>query len=854
MTERPLLFFPEPVGLARRKLGGGAGGVKCPERSRQAQRLGPRFEELRRAFDEQRARVATDASGAAPEQVLVLETIGGVEDFQRAAERAALEWLGEFDWDDVSPDEDFRDAKDPEKKLPRRLYLTMANQGAIQQLLSLWESWRVGGKDALSRGLKKWGDLLACLRDVRIWGPRDRLEETGVLEDWQERVRREEETIRFQVELWSRAAAHVREHARDRIVSLLRGAGGRLVTECAIEAICYHGILAELPIAAVEAILRDRDAALVRVQDVMFFRPCVQAAVRPAPAEVGQRLAPRQRPLPAGAPVVALLDGMPIENHALLQGRLVVDDPDGWSASYPVQDREHGTAMASLIVHGDLGEDLPALPTPLYVRPLTKPAGFDGNRSEEIPADHLVVDAVHQAVRRICDPEAGGVASSVRVINLSLGDRFYPFHGFLSPWARLLDWLSAKYGVLFVVSAGNCGEDVELAATLDEVRAMDAATLQAATLTAIAVSARHRVVLAPAEGINVLTVGASHADGAAVDRPPHVWELVASSDLPAPYSRVGLGYRRAIKPDLLMPGGRAWHQESLRANGTARFTQVPGRRGAGLAHACPGPVGTNDHTGRSAGTSNAAAGCSRNLAFAHEVLQSLLVDGARERLLHGHEALLLRALAVHTADWGDAFNYLQPILAEHVDARRLRDHVARYVGYGVMRPSRMLECTAQRATILGFGSLADGSAHQFAVPVPPALGPHLGLKRFSATLAWFSPINPRHRGYKRAALWFDLPQRVLPVDRAQADWQAVQRGTLQHEVLEGDRASAVGDDASILVNVNCRAFAGELAEPVAYALVCSLEVGEGVAIPVYSEIRERLRIRVRARRPSPGRG
>ena len=58
----------------------------------------------------------------------------------------------------------------------------------------------------------------------------------------------------------------------------------------------------------------------------------------------------------------------------------MVDDPEGLSSSYAVRSREHGTAIASLIVHGDLGEDAPSLPTPLYVRPVMQAYElFDGS-------------------------------------------------------------------------------------------------------------------------------------------------------------------------------------------------------------------------------------------------------------------------------------------------------------------------------------------------------------------------------------------------------------------------------------------------------------------------------------------
>ena len=37
---------------------------------------------------------------------------------------------------------------------------------------------------------------------------------------------------------------------------------------------------------------------------------------------------------PVGLPVVALLDGLPLQAHRRLQGRLIVDDPDGFELDY----------------------------------------------------------------------------------------------------------------------------------------------------------------------------------------------------------------------------------------------------------------------------------------------------------------------------------------------------------------------------------------------------------------------------------------------------------------------------------------------------------------------------------------
>ena len=88
---------------------------------------------------------------------------------------------------------------------------------------------------------------------------------------------------------------------------------------------------------------------------------------------------------------------------------------------------------------------------------------------------------------------------------------------------------------------------------------------------------------------------------------------------------------------------------------------------------------------------------------------------------------------------------------------------------------------------------------------------------------------------------------MLKVKRQQAEWRAVKRSTVQHEVLEGDHASAFVDNDSLVIQVNCTADAGVLEESVPYALVTTLEVAEDIGIPIYDEVRARIyaaRVRV----------
>jgi hypothetical protein len=102
-----------------------------------------------------------------------------------------------------------------------------------------------------------------------------------------------------------------------------------------------------------------------------------------------------------------LLDGLPRSNHALLAGRLIVDDPQGWEQDYQAIERVHGTAMASLIVRGDLSSAEDAIARPPYVRPIMRPdpRDFRVPRGEGLPANQLTVDLLHAAVRRLYEGE-----------------------------------------------------------------------------------------------------------------------------------------------------------------------------------------------------------------------------------------------------------------------------------------------------------------------------------------------------------------------------------------------------------------------------------------------------------------
>lgn len=77
--------------------------------------------------------------------------------------------------------------------------------------------------------------------------------------------------------------------------------------------------------------------------------------------------------------------------------------------------------------------------------------------------------------------------------------------------------------------------------------------------------------------------------------------------------------------------------------------------------------------------------------------------------------------------------------------------------------------------------------------------------------------------------------------RADADHDAVTRGTVQHEVLEGTNAVPITDGDMMPVKVNCRPEASsKIKTPVLYALLVSLETAQPLAASIYAQVKAKI--------------
>ena len=310
-----------------------------PPRARQAERLGPVFDRLASAFAGGRdpVELRQDPASLAPERVIVFEVAGSISDFVAACRKVpGLEYLAEQDME-FEPDDDFwvvdtREGKKGQRRDDKAvggcLYAAMPDLQALGNLLSLWRHHQQGLP--AEHGFTPWFNLFDQLHGLRPWGPQDRIPD-DVREHFLFDLETDpESTLVLEVELWYRQSGAQRERARRELAGVVAQAGGSVVHQASIPPIRYEAALIRLPRQEVRRVIDRKPVHLVICDDIMFVRPQCAAFPPPGrhrswPGAVPQGpLPPRDEP-----PIVALLDGVPVQRHRLLEGRVAIDDPDG---------------------------------------------------------------------------------------------------------------------------------------------------------------------------------------------------------------------------------------------------------------------------------------------------------------------------------------------------------------------------------------------------------------------------------------------------------------------------------------------------------------------------------------------
>lgn len=750
-----------------------------------------------------------------------------------------------------------------QKSISGRLFLSYSNQKGLTELLSLWRKWEAG--ERFGRGWKKWRDLFNQIHRIRPWGIEETLRDTGMIERWQDLVApiKPEQSVTFQMDFFYRKKDDDRRKNEQLIQQLLlRLDGNTLGPFYDRKDIAFHAVKAQLPAGQIRSLLEELRASdgnvdinLFKFPGIMYFRSTGQS-ITSSTEEVGidADIPEMKAELP---PVAAIFDGVPNLQHKALRDQLLFEDPDKLSETYQPGERRHGTTIASLVLHGDLaGEEGQTAPlhNKVYFLPVMQPnprtrEWEDHDVDEHFPDEVFYEDRIERAVRRMFEGE-GEVppqAPTVKIINLSLGDQDRPFINMPSPWAKLLDYLSFKYRVLFCVSAGNYKDKIDLVLSAAEFGALSESERVATLIKNVERHLSGRRLIAPAESMNALTIGALHQDESGEYFAGNRVDIQPYTKLFSPFSRLGLGFRRAIKPELFFPGGRQLYNENFSNKGYSIAT-APSKPGQKVAWDSA-QEGELSKTVFTRGTSNATALATRSGIRICEMLSSLRMENGAS-IPDGLMSVLIKTLLVHGASHDkDAESILTTSLKTKENALHFKEDLSRYMGYGTVDVERVLACTEERATVLGCSEIGANEVHEYRFPLPPALSEERVPRKMVVTLAWFSPINPFNRNLREAKLavqpstkWDNVP---LNIKREDCDNDQVLRGTVQHEILEGEKAiSPYQDGDSILLHVTCKEDATEkLDQKIPYGLAVTLEIAEDIHLPIYSQIRDRIRLK-----------
>lgn len=846
MPDRPLILFPSPERADREHKPSGFPKILKPSIERQFTRLQPSFNVLRTAFEQKTVKVQQSPIGINPDFALVFEIIGTVDNFYTAVQHTeGLEWIFDSESDPFAPDDDFYQVNKASGErvddfLNGKLYCIMSNQQAMSQLLSLWQRYKNGETDVFKRGFTGLRDVFTNIKEIRKWDAKDRIAETHAVDYWRESLELDGDSpVPFEIELFFRGDATKRNNATKTIRQEIQSLSGRVIQECVIDEIFYHGMLVELPRIAIEGLVnRYEEIELSQVDDIMFFRPTCQSAFVSATDSEIYTTPEEEMPLPTGNAVVAVFDGMPMQNHRLLRGRVIIDDPDDYATGYESKYRVHGTSMVSLVIYGDIKRKDTPISCPVYVRPILRPkqSGPD-TVTECAPDDSLFIDVLHRAVKRMMegDGEENAIAPNTKIINLSIGDSVRQLAATMSPTARLLDFLSYKYKILFIISAGNHREIVSLVdKSFAELKSFDVSQRSKVFGEAIKNNQRNLKILAPAESLNGLTIGALYDDFTNTDETDRfIWAV--DRGLPSPISAIGKGYRSVITPDLFYYGGR----EFIRGRFDGKIDWVESSREPGCLSAAPYGTGGTDGCAFSFGTSDAAAQITHEAAKCYDVLNRVFLAETDANIPVDVTAILLKAMLTHGASWESIADKLALTMGSSPK------QLSMWLGNGIPDISRVIECTKERITLIGLGALKKDEGDIFRLPLPVDFSSRLMKRKLTVTLSYLSPVVPNKHAYRGAQLWFNIDdgRKGLTPDRLNTEWQAVRKGSLQHEIFIGENPIVWNDD-DLIIKVNCKEEASKIKTAIPYCLFVSFEVAEGFDVDIYAGVSARIRQRV----------
>ena len=605
-------------------------------------------------------------------------------------------------------------------------YLVQFDSSAEQEAFAgELERYRAGDS---SRGLltaKQRSHFFDGLQTVRLPSPEDR---TGP------RLRVEGMPARGQfyldVDLWHPGSRLEAQARIDEVKTMCQRLGGAVSEDLATKSMLLLKVLANPKLA--DALLSlDFVASVDRP-------PRLQAAYSDMFTDAGPP--PRIDPPGPDVPVACVIDSGVTSQHPLLTG---------WTGAerefIPLQIEGladidgHGTAVAGLVVYGDVAECIESgrwIPR-VFVHSAKILYHDDVNGRTAFPESQRVESATERAIRYFVTQHG------CRIFNLSVGDEWQVYAGGRQfVWAEKLDELARELDIVIVVSAGNHPPGLPQSARTREEFWQGVRDEM--------FNENHRIC-SPATASLVVSVGAlarSDAIGPEHGEPGVPLRdafACAPARAVAPFSRSGPGYeieagRASVKPELVHMGGNLGVRSRNRESPEWTFGHI------NLGEPTIRPVRDGRYLTAIAGTSFAAPHITHAAAIAERELER--ATG------HPPSANLIRAVLGVAARLDEC----------HDDCVSNEAERLRLVGYGVCDAERSAHSSQSRVTLVSEESIDDDSLHAYRFPVPVEFISGIGVRGLSVSLAFDPPVRASRKEYLARTMWFEVCKGVTTAD------------------------------------------------------------------------------------------
>lgn len=559
--------------------------------------------------------------------------------------------------------------------------------------------------------------ILEAIEGIEAWSAEDRmswaLKNVGLPKT---------PTFKLDVELWP---VHVANHpARLQLITAFAGwldsVQIKWLDKINLDSLLIYRV--EVTQDQAQLLLNHRD---VRLVDLI---PATGISVRQLNRDINE--IPRDVPSPAlDAARVCILDSGINTNHPLLKPAIAESASfiDGEGESDEVG---HGTAVAGVALYGDVE----ACDASNYWRP--EFWIFNGKVMKKCPKTGDAVYDEHSLEASLTKAVEYFVNQGCRIFNLSLGNSNAPYDGaHVRGLAYILDVLSRRYNILFVVSTGNfCGTEnppTPINSWRDEYPEY--------------LVAEQSSIIDPAPAMTVLTVGSISRHNATYDsqRFPEIQQLSpAGENQPSPFTRHGPSVKGALKPELVAAGGNL--ASPMRQPNVQWRQDMRGLGVLTLNHQVVGSTLFKEVSGTS--------------------LAAPYITHLAGRLLNEYptaSANLLRAMLVNQAylpeEVSSTFS-AEFKKAYKEDKDTYNREVARDVaGYGVVNESDLFRSSDNAVVLMSEESIENNACQFFELPLPADyLRSTRGTRELSVTLAYSPAVRTTRIEYLATQISYRL--------------------------------------------------------------------------------------------------